>query len=291
MQLHYFKGNNFGDSLNLWFWDQFLPGWRDTLPDAMLVGIGTLINGRLPAGVPKLVMGSGAGYGSPPAGALLEECEFRFVRGPRSAAVLGLPRELAVIDPAVLVADLPEFRGIPVSGPPVFVPHHQTYLFASLERLASKAGVELVRPDQDARAVIRRIAEAPIVLAESMHAAIIADALGRPWHNVIISPVISEWKWLDWAESLEIPLRFNRLVPSTKIPLGVTRVDAPTVPDPRKAIQKGMLARACRRLLRAHFEKPIVEGLLRLLDEPGQMSDRRLLAEKKARLAERITLG
>jgi succinoglycan biosynthesis protein ExoV len=290
MELHYFRGNNFGDSLNGWFWDRFCPGWREARDGSLLVGVGTLIHNRLPAGRPKLIMGSGAGYGPAPSGALLEECEFRCVRGPRSAAVLGLPPEAGVVDPAVLVADLPEFANIPVSGRPIFVPHHDTHFFAPLERIAEKAGVDLVRPNQDARDVIRRIAAAPLVLAESMHAAIIADAFGRPWHNLVISPVISEWKWLDWAESLAIPLRFNRLAPKAYGRPGVTITQEPGAVEARASVDRRLPARAFRRLLRPLLERAAVDGLLRLSNEPGQLSDRSRLAEKKERLLERLTL-
>lgn len=35
---------NFCDDLNVWFWDQALPGWRDWDDEVTLIGIGTIQN-------------------------------------------------------------------------------------------------------------------------------------------------------------------------------------------------------------------------------------------------------
>lgn len=210
---YHIASGNFGDDLNTWLWDAVLPGWREMLPGHLLVGVGTLINDKLPRGVPKVVLGSGVGYGGLPDAALMAECRFVAVRGPRSAKALGLPPETGIVDPAVLIADLPEFQNIPKSGRPVFVPHHASVHRVDWARLCDKAGVDYVSPEGEARDVIRKLAAAPLVIAESMHAVILADAFGTPWHAVSISYRFNSSKWVDWAESLGINLTIRPLFP------------------------------------------------------------------------------
>lgn len=201
-----FAAGNFGDDLNMWLWDEVLPGWREALPGHLLVGVGTLINDRLPRDVPKIVLGSGVGYGGRIDEALKAECRFVAVRGPRSAARLGLAPEVAVADPAILVPELAAFRNIPKQGRPIFIPHVSSLRALNWGAACDRAGVDFVSPEGEAHDVIRRIAGAPLVIAESMHAAILADAFRTPWHAIAMTPYFNDFKWLDWAESLEIPL-------------------------------------------------------------------------------------
>src|SRR6478735_6808648 len=98
MKAYYWESDhgNFGDDLNLWLWDELLPGFRDVHPDVLLVGVGTVLNPvLLPAGQKKLVVGSGYGYGTPPDICDTDEWDVRAVRGPLTAEKLGLPDDMA----------------------------------------------------------------------------------------------------------------------------------------------------------------------------------------------------
>lgn len=301
LELFHFKlaSGNFGDDLNLWLWDEILPGWQEALPGQLLVGVGTLINDKLPRGMPKMVLGSGIGYGNLPDADLMSECRFVAVRGPRSAAALGLPPETGIIDPAVLITDLPAFQNVPKSDRPVFVPHHASVRRADWEHLCRKAGVDYLSPQGDARQIIRRLAGAPLVITESMHGAIIADAFGTPWHAVTTSPHILKSKWLDWADSLGITFNMGSLFPvseriARRFPqnrkvsngavgrqpnLAAIPTRAPTSNFPRP---KTMRQRLQRMLL--VFESQIaVARLRRLSATPGTLSDRSRLMAAKAR--------
>jgi len=212
LNLYYYKcvGGNFGDDLNTWLWDELLPGWRDAWPDATLVGVGTIINDRLPQTGKIVIIGSGAGYGPLPPMADRTLWDIRAVRGPISAARLGLPPELAIVDPAALISDLPAFKNIPDSGQTIFVPHHTSVKRHDWERLCSRAGVRFVAPQGESRQVIREIAGARLVIAESMHAAIIADAFRRPWIAVSITGVFNTTKWQDWGQSIGVDPSIRR---------------------------------------------------------------------------------
>jgi succinoglycan biosynthesis protein ExoV len=218
MDLHYCEtpDGNFGDDMNLWFWDALMPDWREIHPDWTLCGIGTLINRKAFAQMDRiLVCGSGTGYGPvhrfDPAHAT-----FAWVRGPGTARILGLGGDAALADPAVMVSDFAEFarpepRGDKGGdGDVIFVPHRLTAnLDLDWDRLGQRAGVRVVSPKGDAKSVIRELRDARLVVAESMHAAIIADALRTPWVPLAVSHHFNTFKWQDWADSLEIDLEVN----------------------------------------------------------------------------------
>ncbi len=298
MDLYFYKSahGNFGDDLNLWFWDTMLPGWRDVWPDLLLIGIGTLVHDRLPRGRRKLVIGSGAGYGDVPRADLLAECRFEAVRGPRSAQSLGLDPEKGIIDPAIMLSDFPEFRDLPRGGRAVFVPHEASMHRHDWATLCDRAGVEFVSPGGDARSVIHKLATAPLVIAESMHAAIIADAFGTPWHAVSISYKFNGAKWLDWADSLGLDLTIRPLYPlmdriartfprapsvETRGGAIVTEEDG-AAPPPKAPVRNGPPPLRLRvRLGAERWQAPAT--LRALVSRPGQLSDRDVLAAGKAR--------
>ena len=304
MNLYYWSTpqGNFGDDLNTWLWDRLLEGWRDWDRDVTLVGVGTILSaahfppdrrGRF------LVVGSGAGYGAPPA-VNTPDWDIRSVRGPRSARALGLEARRGIIDPAVMIADFPEYRGLDRGTRPIFVPHISSVHRHDWGAVCAEAGMDFVSPQGDARQVIGRIARAPLVLAESMHAAILADAFRVPWIPVAVSPTFNAAKWLDWAESLEIALetpplfpefaRLARMLPRRRAP----RPAPPGAPLPG-AVTSGAVtsgASGPRRQplrLRARLAAErlfLVERLRARAKAPPLLSDDRILADRKERYGE-----
>ena len=199
-------GGNFGDDLNLWLWDELIPGWRDWQQHDHLVGVGTILQENLlPKDGRKLVLGSGAGIGSL---AKVNEnpglWDIRAVRGPKTAKLLGLDESKAVVDAATLIPRLERFKNLPDRHGTVFVPHHISDFLIDWEGVCASLGIEKISPGGDADAVIRRIASAELVIAESMHAAIIADAFRVPWIAVEIARVFNRFKWMDWGESIGV---------------------------------------------------------------------------------------
>jgi succinoglycan biosynthesis protein ExoV len=181
---------NFGDDMNIWFWDRVIPGWREWRgDDSFLFGIGTILNHTaLSRGGRCLVLGSGTGYGGAEQASHYPRVDFRFVRGPLTAKRMGLPMEQGANHGGIL-----------------FVPHIATdALPLPWSRWCEAMGVEYLSPTGDSEDVIRRISGARMVLAESMHAAIIADAYRVPWVAVQLSPGFNEFKWRDWASSLDV---------------------------------------------------------------------------------------
>jgi succinoglycan biosynthesis protein ExoV len=196
-------GGNFGDALNGWLWDRVLPGMWDSADGIVFTGIGTILDQGVPQAAMRVVFGSGTGYGRPVA--IGHDAGWRVygVRGPLTAQALGLPAAAAMTDPAILLADLAELRAADRQGV-VFVPHWKSMPYADWHAVSGLAGLELLDPCRPSRDVVRRIASARLVIAESMHAAIIADAFRVPWVAVATSREVSAFKWTDWARSVGV---------------------------------------------------------------------------------------
>jgi hypothetical protein len=121
---------------------------------------------------------------------------------------------MALTDPAILLAALPRFQNLPRRGA-IFVPHWKSVGIGTWPAICREAGIEYVDPRQDSEMVIRRIGSANLVLAESMHAAIVADALRVPWISVTTTPEFLAFKWADWAASLGMTISTCLLRPSS----------------------------------------------------------------------------
>ena len=204
MDLVYFElsDRNFGDDLNGWVWDDLVPGWRDWRPGAHLMGVGTILNtGMAPPEGLKLVLGSGAGYGPLP-DVTGPDWDIRAVRGPLTARAVGADDTVAQGDPAILLPRLARFADVAKTDETLFVPHYASDVTCDWAAVCARAGVAYQTPSDDAETVIRRIAGARRVIAESMHAAIVADAFGVPWSGVSLSADFNAGKWRDWSASL-----------------------------------------------------------------------------------------
>lgn len=211
MKIYYYKSahGNFGDDLNAWIWDALLPGFFDDNENVRVSGIGTIITSAMPPAKKWYVFSSGVGYGYPPANFGDSSWETLCVRGPLSAEILGLPKDKFITDGAALLNTLAEFKPLSEAERKgvIFVPHHHALVTGQWEKVCQQAGVEFVNPQSDAKTVIQKIRNAKLVLADAMHAAIIADAMRVPWVPLITSSQINTFKWLDWTQTIKLPYR------------------------------------------------------------------------------------
>src|SRR3954452_23726667 len=101
MKLTYYKGEiqNFGDELNTYIWPHLLrPDFFDDNSQELFIGIGSILYDWYPRSTRKIVVGSGyAGY-TPPPDVHDGTWDIVFVRGPRTAKILGIGAEKAVCD-------------------------------------------------------------------------------------------------------------------------------------------------------------------------------------------------
>ncbi len=206
MKIHLLEqvGGNFGDELNRWMWPELLGDViSDPGDDVLFVGIGTVLDRNLPHARATIVFGTGVGYTTVPQDISSARWRIYGVRGPLTARALSLDRRLAMTDPAILLATFREFGGLDRRGT-IFIPHWKSVRYGNWQAICNTLGIEFVHPCWDSRRVVRRIAAADKVIAESLHAAIIADAFRVPWIPVALSREVSPFKWVDWASSLNI---------------------------------------------------------------------------------------
>jgi succinoglycan biosynthesis protein ExoV len=218
MRLHYYKDphGNFGDDLNPWLWSRLIPDLLDNDGRTLFVGIGTILRREIPREPGKVVFGSGAGYGTPPV--LDERWRVYCVRGPHTAAALGLEPGRAITDPALLVRCLRDPAAPGDRFGTAFIPHHESVHRAAaqgidLEAVARSAGLVFIDPRQPVERVMDSIWVARRVLTEAMHGAILADAWRVPWRAVRLYPHVLGSKWVDWTASLR--LRYAPLEPES----------------------------------------------------------------------------
>jgi succinoglycan biosynthesis protein ExoV len=209
VKIHLLKqvGGNFGDELNRWLWRGLLgEAGSDAKDDVLFVGIGTILDKNLPPARVTIVFGTGAGYTSVPQEVAGHSARWRIygVRGPLTARALNLDERFAMTDPAILLATLREFRDLDRRGT-IFIPHWKSVRYGNWQAICGSLGIEFVDPCRDSKSVVKRIATAEKVIAESMHAAIIADAFRVPWIPVALSREVSPFKWADWTSSVKVP--------------------------------------------------------------------------------------
>lgn len=269
MKLYFYRGSepNFGDELNTWLLPKVFPGLFDDDARQLFLGIGSVIFDSHPADALKVVFGSGYGAYTP-LPRLDANWRFYGVRGPRTAEACGLPAGSVVGDSAILIH---RFR----SAQPrktircAFIPHWESIARGNWQAACAQAGIHFLDPRQPVDAVLAQIEASEQVVTEAMHGAIVADALRVPW--VAIEPFHPShlFKWHDWAGALELPLRQQRLFPSSvreaKLALtqgqrGLLRRAVASRRLPAALSDKACLGMATASLWRASRQAPMLSG-------------------------------
>lgn len=202
---------NFGDVLNKYLWQPYLGEFIGRDDNILMMGIGTLLGHSKVHDGQVIVCGSGSGYGGDFSQLNNPNWKIFFVRGPSTAKALGLPATLAITDPAILTPEI--FPAGPQTGKTIFVPHWETSQNPLWKSACKQAGVEYIDPLDDIEKIMQAISGASLVIAEAMHAAIIADSYRVPWVSVSTSSRINGFKWQDWASSLGVRHHFQYYEP------------------------------------------------------------------------------
>jgi succinoglycan biosynthesis protein ExoV len=208
VKLFYFRGangiSNFGDELNRHLWPRLLPGAFDDDGPTQFVGIGTLLNDRLPDAPRTVVFGAGVGYYGPPKQS--DGWSIYCVRGPLSAHALGLEASAAITDPAALVGQLEPTTPVSERWGYAFMPHWQSEPDA-WKALCARVGYAFIDPRDDPETVLAALRRTDVLITEAMHGAIVADALRVPWIPVRSRDGINPFKWEDWCRSMALEYR------------------------------------------------------------------------------------
>jgi len=224
VQLTYFREANFGDALNAWLMPKLFGDFFDDDAGALFIGIGSILEQDYPPAARKIVFGSGWG-GFGPAPRLDATWRIHAVRGPLTAAAIGVEKGLGAGDGAILTARF--LRRGEMRFPVSFIPHWRSLRWGQWPLIARELGLHLIDPRAPVESVLAEIAASGMVIAEAMHGAIIADALRVPW--VALTPVhpAQRAKWYDWAAALDIRLQPVPLAPSCLMEAQAVGIGAP----------------------------------------------------------------
>ncbi len=233
MELHYYhcKRGNFGDDLNPAFFQEICPNFKK-IRGNKLIGIGTLLNNSISNLNNSIVFGSGYGQGRP---VDLSKTKLNIlgVRGPISAMSIRHPPDSAIVigDPALILPKLPAFNnGISATNKKKIIAlHHRTAEFWDFQNSSNSDFYYLDPAGHTLNTYIETIKQADFVLAESLHAAIIATAYGIPFIRTNLLGKVDETKWLDYYLSVNInnlpiaaPLPIPSQNPLRRVALGLT---------------------------------------------------------------------
>lgn len=195
---------NFGDDLNIPFYESLVPEYKVKLPDYSLYGIGTLLNNVHGEINKACIVGAGYGYG--------ESLEFDSkttkifgVRGPVTAEKLCVSNDLVIGDPAIFYENCPAFRrGKSSSKRYVVAMHHLACELWDFDNVDSEKFKFLDPGVTTIEDYIEEIRTAEFVFAESLHGAIIAATYNVPFIPISIFTSLEEKKWLDFLLSIEM---------------------------------------------------------------------------------------
>ena len=261
MKLHYCRtpSGNFGDDLNTWLWPTLLgETFFDTNEDSLFLGVGTILNQKIPRVPEKIILGTGTGYQRPP------KIDGRFsiysVRGPLTARALNLPPRKSIGDSAYLCLATSNFQKLSVLPKKYrvsVIPHHQTVATIDWKTVAKLGDIHFIDPRKNFFSVFEDIAQSECVLTESLHGAILADALRAPWQPFQMGHRFNMFKWHDWFKSIHIDIQAIQKYPilcSERLSL------------PRRA--KHALERVCGKILMYNrlSQKPIRTNSTRELE-------------------------
>jgi succinoglycan biosynthesis protein ExoV len=204
MKLHYWQGfnghQNFGDELNKIIWPKLISKKLDDDDKHLFLGIGTILNTRIPESTRKTVLGSGVGYGNPPH--IDKSWSVLCLRGPLSAQVLGLKKDISITDPGILITRVATYLHKPRYRF-AFMPHwlNSNFLW---KQVCQELGFLFIDPLWEVSKVLSSLTQTECLITEAMHGAIIADAYRIPWIPIIddTNPHTLPFKWHDWCQSI-----------------------------------------------------------------------------------------
>ena len=201
---------NVGDDLNEFIWSDLVD--FELLSDSeVIVGIGSILNDKMPNFSNKKihVIGSGVGYGSIPK--IDSNWNFIAVRGAVTRKALGLKIDTPLLDSAYL-ADFSKYihKGEKKFGFG-YIPHVQSLDKADWELICKRADLEFIDPRLNVPTFVSKLSQCNNVICEAMHGAIFADMVRVPWLPVKAYSHINVAKWNDWLSAFGEKAKFQRI--------------------------------------------------------------------------------
>ena len=154
---------------------------------------------------------------------------------------MNLPARKSIGDSAYLclvTSSFKKFLGLPKKHKVSVIPHHQTVAPIDWKTVASLGDIHFIDPRKNFFSVFEDIAQSECVLTESLHGAILADALRTPWQPFQLGHRFNMFKWHDWFKSIHVDIQAIQ-----KYPI----LCSERLPGPRRA--KHALERVCGKIL------------------------------------------
>jgi succinoglycan biosynthesis protein ExoV len=207
MKLQYHPGKNFGDQLNPWIFNHYLPGYFQNDNGYVFMGIGSILGFYNKYQGKKVVFSSGYDASLPSTYGVLPKDKTNFdficVRGPLTASLLEVDASLAVTDGAILLKNIVEKEN-QKKYKIALMPHVGSEEFYDHQKLCDALGWHYISPSWDVEVVLKMIQQSECLITEAMHGAIVADTLRVPWKAYQGFKTIGNFKWQDWCMSMEL---------------------------------------------------------------------------------------
>lgn len=227
MKLYYWKSAdgvmNFGDDLNSWIFQRTCPGLFDKDDKVIFVGIGSILNNRIPKAEKTLVFSSGVGYADLPV--IDSSWKIYCLRGLLSAKALKVPEKYAITDGAVLAKRLISTWPRRTKYSFSYMPHMSMAIESgdAFREVCENEGINYIDPLSRVDDILSAIINSDKLITEALHGAIIADSMRVPWIRVRTNDNIYDFKWLDWQSSLNLKVEPIHLFPIWALPLEASR--------------------------------------------------------------------
>ncbi len=286
MLLNYYRDPNFGDALNPIIFPKLLPNFFDEDPTIEFSGIGSIIGLEMAKESKKrIIFSSGFAYGSLPK--IDDVFDIVCVRGPLTANALGIDKSLGIIDGAALLREL-KFKTPEKKFKFSFMPHWESELKYPWRKLCEAADIHYLSPTDDSFKTIDAILQSEVVIAEAMHAAIVADTLRTPWIPVKAYRGINDFKWNDWTKSVELEYKPHALRSMYEVNDFVLKVFKDKSKNKLPSSLYAPIARTYTLFQDAFLTKSAIEQLSSIKNEKTYLSNENVLNSKVDQLLEKL---
>ncbi len=174
------------------------------------------------------------------------------VRGPLTAHAFGGEPATAITDGIILAPQLARQRPAIGAYSIGVMPRYESLLHPGWPEASEQAGFELLSPVGPPLDIVDQVRSLELLLTESLHGAILADTFGVPWLPFATNADFNQFKWVDWAMSVQTTLKLTAVPPPDALPLllhgrprqrwgNAQPIDADT------AVAQGRLSAAARR--------------------------------------------
>ena len=208
---------NFGDALNHWLFPKIFPGIFDQNEDELFIGIGSVLSHPYPEDARKVVFGAAYvqdfGDCTP---RIQDTTKWRvyFVRGKNTCVSLGISEKYAIADSGLLISELGITGQAASKHQFGFMPHWRTHRAGVWPTLCADADILYINPTDNVDTIISYIRSCEVVLTESLHGAIVADAFRIPWVALRPFNVVERSKWEEWFFSVGLENRQKHIRPA-----------------------------------------------------------------------------